>query len=469
MSVDLALLPATELVAGYRAKRFSPVEVVAAVLARIERLDGELKAFRMVDAAGSEAAAKASAARWQRGEPQGLLDGVPVTIKDLVLTKGWATLRGSKAISPDQPWEEDAPSVARLREAGAILLGKTTTPEFGWKGVTDSPLTGITRNPWNRDRTPGGSSGGAAVAAAAGMGALHIGTDGGGSIRIPAAFTGIFGLKPSFGRVPAYPASPFGTLAHLGPMTRTVPDAALMLTVLSRPDPRDWYALPPAGIDYRDGLEEGVRGLKIAFSPTIADAAVDPAVAEAVAAGARVFAELGARVEPVDSPLPDSEPIFRDHWFPGAAAVLRTFSAEQRALMDPGLVEIAGLGERLDLAGYFAAVKQREALGHRMNLFHGQWDLLLTPTIPITAFAAGRETPRGAVGERWVDWTPFTYPFNLTRQPAATVPCGFDRDGMPIGLQIVGRLYDDALVLRAARAFEQAQPFAMPTLSESGS
>jgi aspartyl-tRNA(Asn)/glutamyl-tRNA(Gln) amidotransferase subunit A len=169
-------------------------------------------------------------------------------------------------------------------------------------------------------------------------------------------------------------------------------------------------------------------------------------------------------VEPVDLPLPDSEPTFRDHWFPGAAAVLRTYSAAQQAQMDPGLVEVATLGERLDLPGFFAAVKQREALGHRMNLFHREWDLLLTPTIPITAFAAGRETPNGVAGERWTGWTPFTYPFNLTRQPAATVPCGFDRDGMPIGLQIVGRLYEDALVLRAARAFEQAQPFAMPRL-----
>jgi aspartyl-tRNA(Asn)/glutamyl-tRNA(Gln) amidotransferase subunit A len=464
VTVDLALLPATELLAGYRARRFSPFEVVAAVLDRIDRHDGDLNAFRLVDAPAARAAAQASEARWQRGEPQGLLDGVPTTVKDLVLTKGWSTLRGSHAISPDQPWDEDAPSVARLREAGAILLGKTTTPEFGWKGVTDSPLTGVTRNPWDRSRTPGGSSGGAAVAAAAGMGALHIGTDGGGSIRIPAAFTGIFGLKPTFGRVPAYPASPFGTLAHLGPMTRTVGDAALMLTVLSRPDPRDWYALPPAGIDYSDGLEDGVRGLRIAFSPTLADAPVDPAVAAAVAAGARLLGELGARVEQVDSPLPDSDATFRDHWFPGAAAVLRTFGVEQRRQMDPGLVEIAGLGDQIGLAAYFAAVKQREALGQRMNLFHQQWDLLVTPTIPITAFAAGRETPLGAVGERWVYWTPFTYPFNLTRQPAATVPCGLDPQGLPIGLQIVGPLYQDALVLRAARAFETARPFAMPAL-----
>src|SRR5262249_38128165 len=207
----------------------------------------------MVDEESALAAARASEARWHRGEPAGPVDGVPATVKDILLTKGWSTLRGSKAVDPDQPWEEDAPTVARLRESGAVLLGKTTTPEFGWKGVTDSPLTGITRNPWDESRTPGGSSGGAAVAAACGMGALHLGTDGGGSIRIPASFTGIVGFKQSFGRVPAHPLSPFGTLAHVGPMTRSVADAALMLSVIAQPDPRDWDALPYDGRNYLEG------------------------------------------------------------------------------------------------------------------------------------------------------------------------------------------------------------------------
>ena len=243
---DPALLSATELLDLYRARALSPVEATRACLHRIARLNPRLNAFRMVDEEGAMLAAHASEERWSRSEPIGLLDGIPATVKDLLLTKGWATLRGSRTIDPNQRWEEDAPSVARLREAGAVLLGKTTTPEFGWKGVTDSPLTGITRNPWNPAMTPGGSSGGAAVAAACGMGALHLGTDGGGSIRIPAGFTGIFGFKQSFGRVPAYPPSPFGTLAHVGPMTRTVADAALMLTVISRHDARDWYALPDA-------------------------------------------------------------------------------------------------------------------------------------------------------------------------------------------------------------------------------
>ncbi len=244
MSRELALMPATELLANYRAKKLSPVEATRAALARIAALNGRFNAFCRVDEEGALAAARASERRWQRGEARGLVDGITTSVKDIVLAKGWPTLRGSKAISPDQAWDEDAPAVARLREQGAVLLGRTTTPEFGWKGVTDSPLTGITRNPWNDRTTPGGSSGGAAVAAATGMGALHVGTDGGGSIRIPAGFTGIFGFKQSFGRVPAHPLSPFGTLAHIGPLTRTVADGALMLNVLTLPDERVTFGKP---------------------------------------------------------------------------------------------------------------------------------------------------------------------------------------------------------------------------------
>src|SRR6185437_2384632 len=234
-----------------------------------------LNAFCVVDADRALRAARESEARWMRGTPVGLLDGVPVSIKDLLLTTGWPTLRGSRTVDADQTWNEDAPAVARLREHRAILLGKTTTPEFGWKAVTDSALTGITRNPWSPGKTPGGSSGGAAVAVATGMGALAVGTDGGGSIRIPAGFTGIFGLKPSFGRVPAWPLSLFGTVSHVGPMTRSVEDAALVLDVISKPDVRDWFALPYDERDYRDGLDDGVDGLRIAFAPTLGGAKVD--------------------------------------------------------------------------------------------------------------------------------------------------------------------------------------------------
>jgi aspartyl-tRNA(Asn)/glutamyl-tRNA(Gln) amidotransferase subunit A len=343
-----------------------------------------------------------------------------------------------------------------------VLIGKTTTPEFGWKGVTDSPLTGVTRNPWDTSCTPGGSSGGAAVAAALGMGALHVGSDGGGSIRIPAGFTGIFGHKPSFGRVARYPNSAYGTLSHAGPMTRTVTDAALMLTVISEPDARDWFALPYDKADYRDGLEDGVRGLRIAFSPALGYATVDPEIAVLVADAARLFETFGATVERADPGIADPADIFRPHWYAGAAYAARSYTGEQLRMLDPGLREIIAQGKQLALIDYLTAVDRRAALGIHMKAFHEKYDLMLTPTMPIPAFEAGRELPPVSDQERWMSWTPFTYPFNLTQQPAATVPCGFTKAGLPAGLQIVGRMHDDKTVLRAARAFERERPFAMP-------
>jgi aspartyl-tRNA(Asn)/glutamyl-tRNA(Gln) amidotransferase subunit A len=465
LNQDPALLSAVELVGQYRAKKLSPVEVTKAALARIARLNKRFNAFCLVDEESALASAKASEGRWAKSQPIGQVDGVPATVKDLLITKGWPTLRGSKAVDPKQNWNEDAPTVARLREEGAVLLGKTTTPEFGWKGVTDSPLTGITRNPWDETKTPGGSSGGAAVAAACGMGALHLGTDGGGSIRIPAGFTGIFGLKQSYGLVPASPLSPFGTLAHIGPMTRTVGDAALMMNVITKPDLRDWYAVAYSGTDYLNNLESGVKGWKIAFSPTLGGHPVDAEIAKLVAAAAQVFRDLGATVEQVDPDIGDNVgSTFVNHWFPGAANALRPYSAEQRKVMDPGLIEVANVGAKLPLMDYLASIKEREQLGVRMNMFHKTWNLLLTPTLPLPAFAAGVECPVMADGSRWTDWTPFSYPFNLTRQPAATVPCGLTSAGLPAGLQIVGPSYGDVAVLQAARAFEKVRPFQMPSV-----
>jgi len=468
MSNDLAVMTATEMVARFRDGKLSPVEATQAALDRIAACNPKFNAFNLIDAEGALAAARKAEERWRIGAPRGRVDGVPTSIKDIVLTKGWPTLRGSKTVDPNQPWEEDAPCVARLREHGAVLLGKTTTPEFGWKGVTDSALTGITRNPWNPERTPGGSSGGAAVAVATGMGALAIGTDGGGSVRIPAGFTGIFGLKPTFGRVPAYPLSPFGTLAHIGPMTRSVADAALMLSVISEADARDWYALPPKGTggaaDYLSDLEAGVKGLRIAFSPSLGGKPVAPEIAALVAAAAQRFADLGAVVEEADPALPDCTEPFCKHWYAGAAMVLSALSPAQKRKVDPGLRDIAKEGATYRALDYLAAVKQREAIGVAMNIFHKTYDLLLTPTLPLPAFEVGLEQPKTEDGAHWLDWTPFTYPFNLTRQPAASVPCGLTEAGLPAGLQIVGPLYADALVLRAARAYERAQPIRLPPL-----
>jgi aspartyl-tRNA(Asn)/glutamyl-tRNA(Gln) amidotransferase subunit A len=462
---DIAYASATSLLELYRTKALSPVEVTQFLLDRLDRLQPKLNAFCIVDRGGALAAARASEERWRRGEAARRLDGAPVTIKDLMLMRGFPTLRGSRLADPHQDWSEDAPAVARLREAGAVILGKTTTPEFGWKALGDSPLTGITRNPWDLTRTPGGSSAGAAAACAAGIGPLHLGSDGAGSIRIPAAFTGIFGLKPSFGRVPAYPLSAMGLLAHLGPIARTVGDVALMLNVLSAPDHRDSYALPPEDTDYRDGIEGGVRGWRIAYSPTLGYAKVDPEIADAVAKAIRQFETLGAIVEEVDAIFPSPREALFTLWAAGAAKLLDGYSADQRALVDPGLVATAADGERIRAVDYLGADLVRTELGQQMAAFHQKYDLLLTPMMPVPALPVGQDLNDPESERHWIDWSPFSYPFNMTRQPAASIPCGLTRAGLPIGLQIVGPLYADAKVLRAARAYETTQPERRPPLA----
>ncbi|CAL9562709.1 Acylamidase [Streptomyces sp. enrichment culture] len=450
-------LTAVRLLDGYRTGALSPVEVTRAALARAERAGAEVNAFVRITAEEALARARESEERWRRGEPRGRLDGVPVTVKDLLLTRGHPTLRGSRTVSGKGPWDEDAPSVARLREHGAVFLGKTTTPEYGWKAVTDSPLTGVTRNPHDPARTAGGSSGGAAAAVALGAGPLALGTDGGGSIRIPASFCGIFGLKPTYGRVPLYPASAFGTLAHAGPMTRDAADAALMLDVIGAPDARDWSALAPPGRSYTEALREGVRGLRVAYSPTLGgQVAVRPAVTAAVRRAVERLAELGAYVTEADPDVTDPVDAFHTLWFSGAARVAQRLGPRRRELLDPGLREICGQGARYSALEYLAAVDVRTELGRRMGRFHEVYDLLLTPTLPITAFEAGAEVPKGSGHRRWTGWTPFTYPFNLTQQPAATVPVGRDGDGLPVGLQIVAARHRDDLVLRAAHALYEA-------------
>jgi aspartyl-tRNA(Asn)/glutamyl-tRNA(Gln) amidotransferase subunit A len=461
---DIAYASAISLLDLYTSRALSPVEVTRRLLDRLDTLQPRINAFCIVDRNGALAAARESERRWQRGEAAGRLDGVPVTIKDLMLMRGLPTLRGSRLVDPDQDWSEDAPAVARLREAGAVILGKTTTPEFGWKALGDSPLTGITRNPWDLSRTPGGSSAGAAAACAAGIGPLHLGSDGAGSIRIPSAFTGIFGLKPSFGRVPAYPLSAMGLLAHLGPMARTVADAALMLTVLSAPDHRDPFALPPENTDWRDGIEDGVRGWRIAYSPTLGYAEVDAEIAAAVKEAVRQFENLGAVVEEVGTIFPSPREALFTLWAAGAAKLLDAYPQEKYVLVDSGLGATAAEGRRISAVDYLGADLVRTALSQSMAAFHQKYDLLLTPMMPIPALPVAQDLNHPATERHWIDWSPFSYPFNMTRQPAASIPCGLTRTGLPIGLQIVGPLYADARVLRAARAFETTQPERRPPL-----
>ena len=461
---------ATELLQGYRSGQLSPVEVTRAVVLRIERLNPQLNAFTLVDAPAALAQAQRSEAAWQshrqRGTPVGALEGVPTTIKDLILTQGWPTLRGSHTIDVDQPWTVDAPVTARLREAGAVLLGKTTTPEYGCKGETNSPRSGLTRNPWHLGKTPGGSSGGAAAAVAAGLGPLAVGTDGAGSVRIPAAFCGNVGMKPSFGRVPAYPLSPFGSVAHLGPHAMSVNDVALMLNVMSQPDARDWTALPFDGRDHTVGLHDGVRGLRVAYSPTLGHVRhLHPEVAQAVDQGVKVLQALGAQVEQVDPGFADPLHISTGLWFAGAATIWRGLTDAQRALTDPDFAAEAKLGEAIDLAQLHALNMERGALGSHMRQFMTQWDVLVTPSVAVPAFDARPAGHTPMTAEAMLGWTPYSYPFNLTQQPAITVPCGLSSEDLPLGIQFVGRMFDDAMVLRVARAFESVVPVPRPSLN----
>ncbi len=459
MSESFAYLSAGELIEGYHARQFSPVEVARATLERIDRLNPTLNAYtvttpeRALDQAGAAERAYADGTA-------GPLAGAPVSIKDLTPTRGIRTARGS-LVDPDWAPEFDAPIVERLYAAGAVILGKTNTPELGWKGDSGNRVFGPSFNPWHLERTPGGSSGGAAAAVAAGLGPLAQGSDGAGSIRIPAAFCGIFGHKPSFGLVPQYPPSAVGDLSHLGPMTRSVRDAALMLNAIAGADSRDRLSWS-SGLDYTQDLDAGIRGLRIAWSPTLGYAEVDPDVLESTERAAMNFRGLGADVVPADPGLPDPAPLLDVMWSAALAGYFAGRLDDVRDLLDQGLLAVVEGASAITGTELAHVLQQRNSYYAGMGQFMEDYDLLLTPTMPSTAFTAGLDEPDGWQRSMLapLDWTPFTFPFNLTGQPAATTPCGFDRSGLPIGLQIVGRWRDDRTVLRAAAAFEAALPWA---------
>ncbi|PYN58707.1 MAG: amidase [Candidatus Rokuibacteriota bacterium] len=458
----LCWTPATELAALIRKKKVSPVEVLDAVLDRIERLNPKLNAFvTLTDEPARREAKAAERALSKKGARLGPLHGVPFSVKDLVITKGVRTTFGTPLYRDNVP-SEDAPMVERLKAAGAIMLGKTNTPTFGWIGATHNLLFGPTRNPWNLGRTPGGSSGGASAAAAAGLGPLHVGTDGGGSIRIPASFAGIYGLKASFGRIPAYPPSGAWSLSHIGPMTRTVADAALMLQVAAGPDERDQTSLPAAPVDYVKALAGGVKGLRVAWSADLGFAdVVDPEVRDLCAKGASAFREVGCRVEAVDPGWPSPLDCWSQLFGGGIATRLAPY-LDRKSEIDPGLYRIIETTLKNPPTTYVQAWFDRLAWWEHPRRLFEKYDLLLTPTIACPPFAIGLDNPTEIAGKPVPPyaWIPFTFPFNMTGQPAASVPCGFTKDGLPVGLQIVGRRFDDATVLRASAAFERVRPWA---------
>jgi aspartyl-tRNA(Asn)/glutamyl-tRNA(Gln) amidotransferase subunit A len=455
-------LSAVELLAAYRAHSLSPVEVLQDALKRLERFESAVNAFTLVAAEPALEAAKASEARWMKGEPAGLADGILATIKSNVATRGWPARRGSTTIGSDSV-AYDAPVSANLRRAGCIFLGQTTMPEFGWIGATHSKLTGITRNPWNTGRTPGGSSGGAAAAAALGIGSFHVGSDGAGSIRIPCAFSGLFGIMPGVGRVPAAPASPFGILARLGPMTRKVADGALMLQIMAGPDNRDVFHDGHAAPDYPAVVSKGLRGLKIGWSPTLGFVdQLHPDILRATSAIAKRLTEFGAIVSEADPGLSrdDAYRPLRVLWDAGCAQTLKIVPRDQHDHVDPGFMACARAGEKLSATDVMQAMMDRAALYETMRRYHERFDLLLTPTMPTTAIEAGVEVPRdGSFGDQWFNWSPYTWPFNVTGQPGASVPVGLASDGLPIGLQIIGPKGREDLVLRASMGVEMLADF----------
>ncbi|HET6183191.1 MAG TPA: amidase [Acetobacteraceae bacterium] len=461
MSADIAWLPAVELAEMIRTKRLSPVEVTDAALARIERYNPRLNAFAHLAADAARAEARKAEAALADNGPLGPLHGVPVTIKDLAAVRGMPLESGSPMMQGTMP-AEDAVFVARLRAAGAIILGKTTTSEYGWKGVSQSPLTGITHNPWKHGYNAGASSAGAGAAAAAGLGWLHQGSDGAGSIRMPSHFCGVFGLKPSFGRVPLNPVSTGDYTAHNGPMTRTVADAALMMSVMAGPNSLDHTSLEAWPADYQRRLRAGVRGKRIAFSPDLGHARVDPEVASLVRRAAERFGELGATVEQVTPPWGAQGPELIRLFWPAHLARLASKLPEWESRMDPGLVACVREGARVTMEQYMLARERKHAYIAAIHRWFADWDFLLTPSVSVAAFPAEMLSPAHWPQHEWdwVQWAEFSYPFNMSWNPAASVPCGFTEAGLPVGLQIVGRRFDDLGVLQASAAFEEAAPWA---------
>ncbi|MFC2032366.1 amidase [Chloroflexota bacterium] len=460
-NLEICYMSAVEMVEVIKSKRLSPVEIMDAIIRRIEQLNPEVHAYCTLTAKSARKQAKAAEDMVMRGEKLGLLHGVPVSIKDLIYTKGIRTTGGSRIYENFVP-QQDAIVVERLKAAGAIIIGKTNTPEFGWVAITDNQLFGVTRNPWNLALTSGGSSGGAAASVALGMGPLAIGSDSGGSIRIPSSFCGVFGIKPSFGRVPQYPEFPgWETLCHTGPITRTVRDAALTMEVIAGRDDRDYSSLPDTGLRYLSSLGTDLKGLRVAWSSDLGYATVDPQVVKITEAATKTFTALGCTVETATPEAGSPEKVF----FPVIAArvstVLQGKLTEDREQISPPLARFIERSQGISAKEYVEASLGQLEYWDKMRPFFEKYDLLLTPTVAIPPFELGIFAPREIAGKKVspLDWFALTYPFNITRQPSASVPCGWTDDGLPIGLQIVGRRFDDVTVLKAAAAFEKVTPW----------
>ena len=458
MKQELDYMSALALRTAISRKEVSPVEVVQRALDRMEETEPKLNAFATRTPELALAAARKAEQAVMDGETLGLLHGLPVSVKDLIAVADVSCAFGSRTLK-DNIARVDAPASERVKAAGGCIIGKTTTSEFGCKAIGDSPLTGITRNPWDLSKTPGGSSAGAAASVAAGVSALALGTDGGGSLRIPASMTNLFGMKAHFGRVPVFPVSATPTLAHVGPITRTVRDSALLLQVVAGYDQRDPFSVRGAVPDFLAACDKPVKGLRIAWSPTLGYAKPLPEVVEIAERAARAFEEMGCSLELVENVMDDPGDLWMAEFYAGVGTKLQNVLRDQPELIDNAVSDVLAGALDQTLEEYYAKVFARYDFREKMRQFFSKYDLLLTPTIPVPAPEVGVNVPPEVAGRNIVSWVYYTYPFNLTGQPAASAPAGMTKDGLPVGLQIVGPMHGECEIFRAAAALEEARPW----------
>ena len=449
----LDFISVSELSKLIKNKEVSPTELLDSTLKKIEKLDPILNSFAFLDIEGAKILAKESEKRMMSDCLLSELDGIPTSIKDLIAQKNLPQRFGSKTTS-DNLVSADAPSVERLRNAGAVLLGKSTTSEFGCKGVGDSPLTGVTRNPWNIKLTPGGSSCGAASMVAAGIVPYAIGTDGGGSIRIPAALTGLFGIKAQFGRVPVYPTSATPTLAHVGPLTRNVLDACKVLQIISGKDFRDPFTVTENVPIYENFIKEK-KSYKIAWSTTLGYGKNDNNVMKILDNAIKNISSLGYKIDTIDKVL-DEDPInlWNAEFYAGVGTRLKSVIENSPDLIDPAVLDVLKVAINQKMNDYYSLVFQRYAFREKMRIFFDQYDLLITPTLPCAAFEVGLNVPKNMPDKNIVSWVTYTYPFNLTGQPAASINAGYTSENLPVGMQVIGKNNREIDVLNFCNQFE---------------
>lgn len=455
---DFSFMTATEMRRLIQNKQASPIEIVESTLQQVEAAQPSLNAFVTITPELAIDAARKAEKAIMSDEEAGLLTGLPLSIKDLTAVKGVRFTSGSRTLA-DFIAPVDAPASERVKAHGAAIIGKTTTTEFGCKGSSNSPLTGETRNPWDLSKTSGGSSAGAAASVAAGLTPFALGTDGGGSIRIPSSFCGLFGIKAHFGRVPIFPAAATPTLAHVGPLARTVRDAALLLTAISGCDARDHASVAADVPDYLGACDRSPKGIRIAWSPTLGYARPTREVADLAGNAARAFEALGCRVELIERVFDDPIDLWMAEFYAGVGTRLKKTLTEQRNLIDPVVAGVLDKALEQTIDEYYGRVFARYAFREQVRQFFEKFDLLMTPTTPVAAFDLGRDIPSELDGANIVSWVAYTYPFNLCGLPAASVPCGFTQAGLPVGLQIVAKALCETDILCAAAAFETAHPW----------